>query len=347
MHSRRSIRLPIALAVVMILMLLALTVGWVVLAVRSALDHSRWAPLYWTLLSVGATFFVLIVVGVVLYMMLSIKAINITRRQSNFIDSVTHELKSPIASLKLYLQTLVRQPVTGEERQRFYARMLDDVDRLDRLINHILDAARLDKETSESRLQLVRLDELLRTVAADVCVRRRVAPSTVTFDLTPCTVRAWPLDLELVFRNLVDNAVKYAGQPPEVNVRLSEDAPGRVAVQIADNGRGIPRKSRRKVFGRFVRLGTELERDQPGLGLGLYIARTLVARHRGRIRVREREATAGTMFEVLLPVMLPESRRSAALEETGCAMIRRPARIRGRWRSSPSAGHLFLMGIPS
>ncbi len=121
MHPRRSIRLPIALAVVMILMLLALTVGWVVLAVRSALDHSRWAPLYWTLLSVGATFFVLTVVGVVLYLMLSIKAINITRRQSNFIDSVTHELKSPIASLKLYLQTLVRQPVSVEEKQRFYA----------------------------------------------------------------------------------------------------------------------------------------------------------------------------------------------------------------------------------
>ena len=108
MPARRSLRLPIALAVVMILMLLVLTVGWVIMAVRSALDHAGWAPLYWTFLSVGSTFFVLILVGVVLYMTFSIKAINITRRQSNFIDSVTHELKSPIASLKLYLQTLVR-----------------------------------------------------------------------------------------------------------------------------------------------------------------------------------------------------------------------------------------------
>ncbi len=193
--------------------------------------------------------------------------------------------------------------------------MLDDVDRLDRLINHILDAARLDKEASDSRVQLVRLDELLRSVAADVCLRRRVDSSTVTLDLRPCTVRAWPLDLELIFRNLVDNAVKYAGQPPEVSVRLSEDVAGRVAVRISDNGRGIPRKLRRKIFGRFVRLGTELERDQPGLGLGLYIARTLVARHRGRIRVREHGAAAGTTFEVLLPVALPESRRSGAVEE--------------------------------
>ena len=300
MHARRSLHLPIALAVVMILMLLALTVGWVILAVRSALDQSNWAPLYWALLSVGATFFVLIVVGVVLYLTLSIKAINITRRQSNFIDSVTHELKSPIASLKLYLQTLRRRHLTVEEQQEFYGRMLEDVERLDRLINHVLDAARLEKDTSDHQLQSVRLDQLLQQCAEEVCRRYEVAPSTVQLDLQPCAVTAWPLDLELIFRNLLDNAVKYAGQPPEVTVAISEPAPGRVSVWISDNGRGIPRNLRRKIFGRFVRLGTELEREQPGLGLGLYIVRTLVARLRGRIRVREREAAAGSTFEVRL-----------------------------------------------
>ncbi len=324
MSVRRSIRLPIALAVVMILMLLALTVGWVILAIRSALDHSSWAPLYWALLSVGATFFVLILVGVVLYMTLSIKAINITRRQSNFIDSVTHELKSPIASLKLYLQTLLRRHLTVTEQQEFYSRMLEDVERLDRLINHVLDAARLDKDTADHRWQSVRLDQLLQQCTDEVCRRHNVAPSTVSLSLRPCTVTAWPLDLELIFRNLLDNAVKYAGQPPEVVVGMSEAAAGRVAVLISDNGRGIPRNLRRKVFGRFVRLGTELEREQPGLGLGLYIARTLVARLRGRIRIREREAASGGItFEVLLRgsfVVSPPPTEAATVTPPAVAM---------------------------
>jgi signal transduction histidine kinase len=286
----------------MIVMLMVLTVGWVVMSVRSALDHSSWAPLYWTLLSVGATFFVLITVGVVLYLTLSIKAINLSRRQSNFIDSVTHELKSPIASLKLYLQTLTRHQPSPEERQEFYQSMLDDVDRLDQLINHVLDAARLEKSHSDQKQQPVRLDQLLQHCAEEVCQRRRVPSTTIALQPRACTVTGWPLDLELIFRNLLDNAVKYAGHPPEVSISLQPDvAPGRVRVRVSDNGRGIPHKFRQKVFGRFVRLGTELEREQPGLGLGLYIVRTLVAQLRGRVRVRSRGDMAGTIFEVVLP----------------------------------------------
>ena len=298
---RRSIKLPIALAVGMILLLLALTVGWISMSAVAALDNARNAPLYWTLLLVGAVFFVLVVVGVVVYLTLSIKAINLSRRQSNFIDSVTHELKSPIASLKLYLQTLSRHQPSEEARQEFYRLMLDDVERLDQLINHVLDAARLDR-VPDTQPQLVRLDELLRGCATLVCQRHRLPPSIVQLQLRPCTVVGWPVDLELIFRNLIDNAIKYAGQPPEVSVSLEADSKaGQVKVRVTDNGRGIPIKFRDKVFGRFVRLGTELEREQTGLGLGLYIVRTLVARLRGQVRVRGRGNTAGTAMEVVLP----------------------------------------------
>jgi signal transduction histidine kinase len=284
----------------MIVMILALAVGWIMLAVRSALDSRSWAPLYWTLLLVGATFFLLIVVGVVMYLTLSIKAINLSRRQSNFIDSVTHELKSPIASLKLYLQTLTRHQPSPEERQEFYRSMLDDVERLDQLINHVLDAARLDRP-SEPLRQTVVLDDLLRRCASEVCSRYRVPDSTIQLRLVPCIVSGSQPDLELVFRNLLDNAIKYAGRPPEVVVANSPTTNGHVRVTISDNGSGIPRKFHNKVFGRFVRLGTELEREQQGLGLGLYIVRTLVRRLRGRVRVREREDANGTTLEVLLP----------------------------------------------
>ena len=106
MFERRSLKLPIALGVTMIVMVVALIVGWVLLTVSGALRESNRAALYWTLLSVGASVLAAVLVGVVMYLTLSIKAINLNRRQSNFIDSVTHELKSPIASLKLYLQTL-------------------------------------------------------------------------------------------------------------------------------------------------------------------------------------------------------------------------------------------------
>ena len=105
----------------------------------------------------------------------------------------------------------------------------------------------------------------------------------------------------MIFRNLLDNAVKYAGSPPRVEVNLRRDGDGRVIVRIADNGRGIPTHLRRKIFGRFVRLGLELEREKPGTGLGLFIARTLVRRLHGQIRVRDPEKGPGTVFEVQLP----------------------------------------------
>ena len=95
--------------------------------------------------------------------------------------------------------------------------------------------------------------------------------------------------------------MKYAGAPPRVEVSLRPAADGQVVVRIADNGRGIPPHLRRKIFGRFVRLGLELEREKPGTGLGLYIVRTLVRRLRGRIRVRDPEQGPGTVFEVQLP----------------------------------------------
>lgn len=301
MLTRRPLGLPILLAIMMIVMLILLSVGWVIMAVRSALDHSARAPLYWTMLSVGALFFLLVVVGVVVYLTLSIKAINLSRRQSNFVDSVTHELKSPLASLKLYVQTLSRHQTSEEERHQFYRAMLDDVERLDQLINHVLDAARLDRPALDSAKQPVALDELIEQCAAEVCQRHRVSPATITLRLAPLIVVGWQVDLQLIFRNLLDNAVKYAGKPPEVIVTMHQTVTGQVCVRVSDNGRGIPPKFRQKVFGRFVRLGTELEREKPGLGLGLFIVRTLVARLRGRVRVRSRGDEHGTTLEVLLP----------------------------------------------
>lgn len=324
---KRSLQFPIVLGVSMILLIVALTVGWVLLAIfgLKSGDDTR-SALYITLLSVGTTSLVLVLVGTVLYLALSIKAINLTRRQSNFVDSVTHELKSPIASLKLYLQTLKRRQLGEAERTMFYGHMLDDIERLDKLINHLLDAARLEREPAAvEQTEIVELADLLQECAQVVCIRHRVDPATIAIQIEPARVRGRWVDLEIVFRNLLDNAVKYAGDPPRVAVVLHRK-PEQVVVRIRDNGAGIPRELRRKIFGRFVRLGSELERKQPGTGLGLYIVRTLVKRMHGKVRFEEAHDPPGTIFEVTLPAAtgseltldLMQQRRASA-EQTSTA----------------------------
>jgi signal transduction histidine kinase len=299
MAARRPLSLPITLAIVMILLLIALTVGWVLAYVFLAWKEN--ASVYYALLSVGATFLGFLLAGTIIYLVLSIKAINLNRRQSNFIDSVTHELKSPIASMKLYLQTLGRRQVSEAERERFYGCMVEDLNRLDRLINQLLDAGRLDNGRLDVDREDVALDVLLRDCANTVALHYRLPAEIFQIELQPCTIRAWRVDLDVLFRNLIDNAVKYAGSEPRVGVHLRRTADGRAIVRISDNGRGIPGRFRRHIFKRFERLGLELERERPGTGLGLYIVQNIARRLKARVRVRDNEKGPGTMFEVQLP----------------------------------------------
>lgn len=306
---RSSLGWPITLGVVMIVLVVALIVGWVLVTAGQA-DQSN---LYWVLLAVGTVFLVLVLVGVVLYLLISIKEIRLNQRQSNFIDSVTHELKSPIASLKLYLQTLTRRPVTDAQRNDFYRFMLDDLERLDTLINHMLDAARMDQKPAPSEVVDVDLALMLQSCAETVRLRYHLPPETVQLALAPAKVRGRPIDVEMVFRNLIDNAIKYGGSPPRVEIDLRSTAADMAQARIADNGPGIPAPLRRRIFGRFVRLGNELERQQAGTGLGLFIVRTLVRRLHGQIVVRDRPGQPGAMFEVSLP--LAEEREGDRPEE--------------------------------
>ena len=308
MFERRSLRLPITLGVVMIVLVVVLLVGWVLMAVWNAGAGPGGAGLYWALVSVGATLLAFVLVGVVMYLTLTIKAINLSRRQSNFIDSVTHELKSPIASLKLYLQTLNRRHISPLEQEGFYRSMLEDVERLDALINHLLDAARLEKDRTPAEVVDVDLATIIHSTAEGVCLQNQTPPEVVHLDLAPCIVAAAPVDLELIFRNLIDNAVKYASDDdPRVEVSLRMGSERWAVARISDNGRGIPLQYRSKLFGRFIRLGSELERDKPGTGLGLYIVRTLVTRLGGKVRIRDRERGSGTTFEVQLPGRAPQA----------------------------------------
>ena len=287
----------------MIVLLVVLMVGWILLSVFGAIQASEHASVYWTLLAVGAAFLVVILGGTIMYLVLSVKAINLNQRQSNFVDSVTHELKSPIASLKLYLQTMSKRQVSEEERDHFVRYMLEDVERLDELISHLLEAGNVDRVVNPSPLQTIAVDTLLNEIVESVLVRYKLESDTVKLDLQACEMVGRRVDLDMIFRNLIDNAVKYSSRDPEINVRLAS-AQGKIVVTIEDNGPGIPKAMRKKVFGRFVRLGSELERKTPGTGLGLYIVKTLVARLGGSVKIEDRKGETGTVFEVKLPDQL-------------------------------------------
>ena len=300
MFERRSLKIPITLGITMIVVLVVLIVGWILLAVFGAMRENQNAAAYWIVLSVGSSLFILLLAGTIVYLVLSVKGVNLNRRQSNFVDSVTHELKSPIASLKLYLQTLKRRQISEQEQKDFVKYMLEDVERLDTLITHLLAVGNIDQSCIDKDSEPIKLHEMVREVSDSVCLRHRVEPTVVRTNLSPCIVQSNRVDLDMILSNLIDNAIKYAGETPEVMVTLESNATFAI-MRVADNGGGIPRHMRRKVFGRFVRLGPELEREKPGTGLGLYIVTTLVRGMGGNIDVTDSDL-GGALFTVTLPL---------------------------------------------
>jgi signal transduction histidine kinase len=304
MEPRRSLRGPILLGIVLIGSIIALVVGWVLVSIAAALGWEN-AAFYWAALAVGVVLLVLVLVGVIIYLALTLKAIALSQRQSNFIDSVTHELKSPLASLKLYLQTLTRRSVAPEQQADFHRFMLKDVERLDALIDHLLDAAKTLPRRPRGGVPATPLGPVLRQVCDAAVQRYAVEPDRVRLDIPGGgdggpAVHGREADLEIVFRNLVDNAVKYSLPDPRVEVAVSVLPKGRVLVAVADNGPGIPPAERQNVFGRFVRLGNELERSATGTGLGLFLVQAIVKQLRGGVVAKGR-SPQGTVMEVELP----------------------------------------------
>ena len=301
MEPRRSLGWPILLGVVLIGSIIALGVGWVLVSIAAALGSEN-AAFYYAVLGVGVALLVLVLVGVIVYLALTVKAIALSQRQSNFIDSVTHELKSPLASLKLYLQMLTRRAVSSEQQADFHRFMLQDVERLDTLIDHLLDAAKTLQRRPAQATETAALEPVLVRARANAVRRYGVPESSVRLDCDAgLRVRGREADLEIVFRNLVDNAVKYSLPEPLVEVTAQAAAQGRVVVLVSDNGPGIPISQRTNVFGRFTRLGSELERSTPGTGLGLFLVRSLVKQLRGKVTVRGRLPDRGTIMEVEIP----------------------------------------------
>jgi two-component system, OmpR family, phosphate regulon sensor histidine kinase PhoR len=292
LRSRSTLHLPITLSVVLMVLNATLMVCWIVVLAQTT---------GWGALITGTVVFAVILAGLSFYMVLMIKEVRLNQRQANFVDSVTHELKSPIASLRLYLETLQMRTVADEQRGQFYAVMEDELERLDHLITQLLEVGRLDAIGQQSEAEDLAMPELLRKCGIAACAHHKRDPATtIVYETTPAVVHAPRIVVETIFRNLLDNAIKYGDDPPVVTVQLAVDR-GRMIARIADNGQGVPPELRKQVFRMFFRAGSELTRTKKGTGLGLYIVQTLVRQLKGRISVHDRPGQPGSVFEVDLP----------------------------------------------
>jgi len=288
---RKSIAFYIAFGIGLILVILTLYLGWVQLNWRHG-----------ALLVLGVLLLIIIISGVILNTISLVREIHRNEQKDAFINAVTHELKTPVASIRLYLETLQTRAVDEEKRREFYRIMLDDSDRLLATIEQVLRTGRMG--AAGRGLNLVRID---LTALVEECVARaralhRIAPESLTFQ--PGADVSIMADLEEVraaVSNLIDNAVKYSGK--NVNVRVeTEPLDGHVLVRVKDAGVGIPKTELKRVFRRFHRVPGPLASRVKGTGLGLFIVRSVAKRHGGRAWAESEGAGRGSTFFLQLPV---------------------------------------------
>ena len=301
-RKRQHLRLPIWSSVV----LASLNITLMVVLIVQLAQQNAWLALTLGAIALGISLF-----AISFYSFLTIKEIQLNRRQSNFVDSVTHELKTPIAALRLYLDTLQMRNITAEDRLEFYSTMAQELERLDQLISQLLEVGRLDAIGSQTEPEHVDLQSLLQQCAESACKRHKKQLADVfQFDVAPVSLNTRRMLIEMIFGNLMDNAVKYGGTPPKVHVTAEPRGRDRVTVRIRDQGTGIPQDQRRQIFNLFVRGSDELQRTRTGTGLGLYIVRTLLGILKGRISILDAPDGNGAVFEVVLPgrVVIPQNK---------------------------------------
>jgi signal transduction histidine kinase len=302
----RSISVPIILSSGAVALCLALLVGWSYLVLRNAelvadIRANKW------LLAAGIGSLVVIMFVIVLFTVFLVREIREVRRQTSFIDSVTHELKSPLAALKLCLETLARPDLPAPQHERLRQMMHDDVERLSAFIDRVLTATRLAGELRPSQhLTDVSLLELARRCAAGVTRRAHLPGDAVRVDIPPdLQIVTDAVALAAVLENLIDNAIKYSGETVDVVVSAAA-IPGKsqVAIEVRDRGIGIPRTHLRRVFERFYRVPDEAVRERRGTGLGLYVVSALVRSLGGRAEALSPGPGQGTTIRVTLPARL-------------------------------------------
>ncbi len=271
------------------------------------------------LLFSGVIFFLLVIAGLVLNTTFLVREIRRNEQHDSFINAVTHELKTPIASIKLYLETLRRRELDPAQRQQFYGLMLEDTDRLLGTVEQVLKAGEV--RMARAKRQPVEFDfRGLVSECMDLARTRHHLPAAALYwrensngasnghgggnDASdgPVTVHGDPEDLRTAVANILDNAIKYSGGNVDVAVQL-ETLPyeNRVALRVSDRGIGIPAHELKRIFKRFYRVRGRALASAKGTGLGLFIVNSIARAHGGRVFAESGGSVPGTTVTFELP----------------------------------------------
>ena len=250
----------------------------------------------------GVIFFGVIAAGMILNTSFLVREIRRNEQHDSFINAVTHELKTPIASIRLYLQTLERRDVDEVQRREFYRLMLDDADRLLRTVEQVLKAGetRHKRERRHSELDFENVVQECIAVARN---RYHLDAETLRFESAANGAR--PIvkgdaeDLHTAVSNVLDNAVKYSTQSVDVAVRLSLPDEKKIVLSVQDHGVGIPTQELKRIFRRFYRVRSL--RGVKGTGLGLFIVRSIAEKHGGRVFAESEGEGKGATIVIELP----------------------------------------------
>ncbi|MHA7839128.1 MAG: sensor histidine kinase [bacterium] len=301
--ARRSIGVPLAIGIVSMVLVLALLVGWQILVWRGGSGlPDGFSRLDAALFVLGTLFFLMVMGGVVWLCVKLVIEVRMSQSQRAFLDAVTHELNTPLASFRLGLETLSRHELAPAQRNEFLGRMGEDLDRLEDTVAQVLAAARSEEASGPGQAAgSVEIQDLLRESIEELRERHALEEGAVTLEKSrPAWVRGDRAELALVFRNLLENAVKYSEAPVEIRVGLREAGDGRIRVEISDRGVGIPKQELNRIFQRFYRAGRDVQRQASGLGLGLFVVRTLLRKQGARIVASSEGAGRGSRFVVTL-----------------------------------------------
>ncbi len=270
---------------------IALNVGWILLSLEQI-----------ALLVFGMIFFALIITGLILNTIFLFREIRRTEQHDAFINSVTHELKTPIASLRLYLETLKTRETDEEQRQKFYDIMLADTDRLHRMVEQVLFAGSTGDRRRQLHLSKIRLNKLLQDSTDAVRARYHLDENSVDLQTNgEVRVRGDAQELQIAFTNLLDNAVKYSKDEVRVAVRVESVSEKSVEIQIKDSGIGISQNELKRIFRRFYRVPGRAAQKVKGTGIGLSIVQAIIKKHGGKILAKSAGEGTGTTFIVRLP----------------------------------------------
>jgi two-component system sensor histidine kinase SenX3 len=283
------------LGITLVALAVALNVGWIILNWREGV-----------LLFFGIIFFALIIAGMIVNTTFLLREIRRSEQHDSFINAVTHELKTPVASIRLHLETLQRRDLTEAQKQGFYRLMLSDTDRLTETVEQVLRAGRAGDKKAGREKSAVDFRQLVRECMDAARSLHHLPLEALRYEEAPgngagMRVLGSDEDLRTAVFNVLDNAIKYSGDHVDVHVRLNVRDEKRIVLRVQDQGVGIPPDDMKSIFKRFYRVSHRSLAHVKGTGLGLFIVKSIAQKHGGRVFAESAGVGQGTTITMELP----------------------------------------------